>query len=141
MEPGGTLDFFYQLSVTSGTDTIGRITMSSFGGFLTSVGYSTDVFGPFVAGTRIPDTADRTTDPVVGFNYTVPPTDVISAGQTTDVLVISTNAKFWKSGTASPHDGSGAIVPSFAPAVPEPTTMALLGGGLLALAGIRRYRR
>jgi len=145
MEPagmGGTLDFMYQLTVTSGSDTIGRITMSSFAGFMTNVGYSTDVFGPFVAGTRIPDTADRTSDSVIGFNYNVPAGDVILNGQTTEVLIISTNAKNWIAGTASPHDGSGAIVPAFEPGtVPEPATMALLGGGLLALAGIRRYRR
>jgi hypothetical protein len=148
-ETSGTLDFYYQVSVTSGTpvhgvfDTIGRVTGTDFDNFLTDVGFLTTSFGPFsTGGTVAPQFADRKGG-VIGFSFVSPTVSPIHVGETSNILVISTNATNYVPGNASPHDGSGDIVPAFQPAgnVPEPATMALFGGGLLALACIRRYRR
>ena len=76
---------------------------------------------------------------VIGFNYTG--TDTVLSGQTTPVLVIETNATKWVSGFVSAQDGTAGYGAAFAPAaIPEPSSLGLVGGGLLFIGGfLRRF--
>jgi hypothetical protein len=148
MESGGTLDFYYQVSNDASSKTsLGRESNTFFDEFGTFVGFRTD--GSTLTGAGFtsaatdmaPVTADRAAG-VIGFSFDRAVTDKIPPGFSSDVLIISTNATNWTMGNAEVLDGGSVTVAAFQPAnVPEPATMALLGGGLLALAGIRRYRR
>lgn len=145
-ETSGTLDFYYQvMNNASSATSIGRESNTNFDSFQTSastiVNGSTIPGGLFVDGTVSPDFADRLSG-VVGF-FSLNPATRISPGSTSVIYVISTNATNFTAGNAELLDGGSVTVAAFQPAgnVPEPTTMVMLGGGLLALAGIRRYRR
>jgi hypothetical protein len=146
MESGGTLDFYYQVVNDASSKTaIGRESATFFDDFLTSVGFRTDgstlAGAGFVDGTIAPQVADRGTG-VIGFAFKTPASNPILPGEASNVLIISTNGTKYVPGNAEILDGGSFTVTAFQPAnVPEPATMALLGGGLLALAGIRRYRR
>jgi hypothetical protein len=104
--------------------------------------FRTNGSGPFTPGTVPPVTADRNSPggDVVGFSFSPPDGAKILPGTTSNVLIISTNATFFTAGNASVIDGGVTTVASFEPAsgVPEPASFALIGGGLLALVGIRR---
>ena len=158
-EFGGTLDFYYQVTNNStapncGTagkpacDPISRETDTTFTGFSTSTGFRVDGSGLpggiFVNGTVSPVTADRNSvGDVVGFSFFPPDSAKIQPGQTSDVLVISTNATNFTSGNASVIDGGVTTVAAFEPAlapIPEPGSFLLLGGALVTLLGFRRLR-
>lgn len=149
LNPTGTLDFYYQVA-NSGTSktAIARESDTNFDSFATQVGYFFNGgslgIAAFSNGTVMPQTADRdNTGSVIGFSFTPPPSSKILPGTTSAVLVISTLATSFTAGNAEVIDGGTQTVASFQPtsAVPEPASFALFGGGLLALAGIRRFRR
>ena len=138
---GGCLDFVYQVTNTS--DVTGltpgvmeRITASNFGNYITDVGYQP------VTGDVAPLTVDRsisgTAGPVIGWNF--PGVGEITGGQTTDLLIVETNAIYYANGTISAQNGTTGDGVAFEPSVPEPMSMSLLGGGL-ALLGLARIRR
>jgi hypothetical protein len=161
MEAGGTLDFYYQVTNNmtapncgsagqSACDPISRETDTSFTGFSTALGFRVDGSGLpggiFSDGTVAPVTGDRNSvGNVVGFSFQPPDQAKIQPGQTSNVLVISTNATHFTAGNASVIDGGVTTVAAFEPTtgpskVPEPTSFILLGGGLLLLIGCRRLR-
>jgi hypothetical protein len=84
----------------------------------------------------------RTIRPPVGTRNWIPvQPPPFSLGETSPVLVISTNAMLFTAGNASVIDGGVTTVAAFEPAaVPGPASLLLLGGGLLALGGVRRFR-
>jgi hypothetical protein len=159
LNPTGTLDFYYQVTNNVGSASSLRAESNvAFGGFLAAVAFRADCntgavvcAGGFVAGNlaEAPQTADRNADPTgntIGFNFTpAPPGQKIEPGTTSPVLIISTNATNWKAGNAEVLDGGSATVAAFQPAaavvtgVPEPASLALIGFGLVALAGVRRF--
>ncbi|MEO7145020.1 MAG: PEP-CTERM sorting domain-containing protein [Bryobacteraceae bacterium] len=145
--PTGTLDFYYQVANSgSSASSIARESNTSFTGFATQTGYRTDGSGLagvlFQNGSVLPVTADSTGN-VVGFSFTPPSTAKIAPGSVSSVLVISTNATAFVLGNAAVIDGGTQTVSAFQPsgAVPEPVSMLLMGTGLLALAGVRRFKK
>jgi hypothetical protein len=146
----GCLDFFYQISNSSmSTDSIGRVTANSFAGFLVDAGYSTagepaDGGTPFPTGTFAPAVVDRNSSDTIGFQFSGVGAAVAPGGAST-VLVIETNAQSFTAGSSSALDGSVANFRAFQPTsstqAPEPASALMLGLGMAALAGLRRFRR
>jgi hypothetical protein len=146
----GDLDFVYQVSNNAGsTDSIGRLTDVSFLGWSTDVGYiiaGSSLGSSFVDGTVAPELVDRVSPgDSVGFSFNSPLTTLIAPGQTSTVLSIETNATAFAPGDMNIIDGGVSTVAAYEPAVsstvPEPNFAALLGIGLLALAGIRQFAK
>jgi hypothetical protein len=140
----GGLTFVYQFTnLGSSPNAINRFTISDpeLPLFATDVSYqipADDLVVPSLMG--------RTTADVVGFFWIGSPIGdgVVKPGSISAILVIQTNANFWKPILANVIDGSTANPASFGPTVPEPSTVALSGLGVvgLALGAVgRRLRR
>jgi hypothetical protein len=130
----GCLDFVYLVTRTGGADAIERITAGSF------IGYSVDAGVVTSSPGFAPLTVDRSANGgVVGFNYQNAAN--LTDTESTQLLVIQTNATSFTAGLLSVQDGQAANGVGFQPAsTPEPVSMSLLGGGL-ALVGFARWRR
>lgn len=145
----GCLDLFYQITNSARSlDAISRVTLGGYTGWMTDVGFITNGSAlpfpglTFVDGTTPPALVDRLSTDVVGFDYNSP----IPPGSTSMLMFIETDAK---GATYAPMDviagGVSTDVPDevFAPsipyAVPEPSSLSLLGLGLL-LAFMLRAR-
>jgi len=146
----GCLDFVYQVSnASSSTDGVGRVTAFNFAGWDVDAGFSPTApgsgGGPFVDGTDAPGLVDRNTLDTVGFQFESSPTAAIVPGDTSNILLIETNAMYFTSGGASVLDGGTANFSAFSPTassqVPEPASALMLGLGMVALAGLCRFRR
>jgi hypothetical protein len=142
---GGTLDFYYQFTNNQGsTDGIERLSITSFAGFTTDVGYRTTALAPFTAGAQAPLYADRSASgQTVGFNFTSSNQAgpfLVDPGESSRTIVIRTNATQFFTGNTAIIDGFAANAPSFAPAaIPEPASLA--GLATIALGAIARRRR
>ena len=109
--------------------------------FANGSNWSLDVgTNPF--GFHDPTTIDRSMNgSVVGFNYI--PGDEILPGETTPLLVIETNARHFDfNGFLSGQDGTAGYANAYEPAaVPEPSSLGLIGSGLMVLGGFWRKLR
>jgi hypothetical protein len=127
----GCLDFVYQFT-NNGPDVNERYSMYNFAVVMIDAG--TDPFG-----VHDPTTIDRSLNgPVVGFDF--PASDQVSPGQTTPMLVIETNALHYTTGFVSAQDGTAGYAMGYSPAnaVPEPSSLALLGSGLAVAGALMR---
>jgi hypothetical protein len=130
----GCLDFVYQFT-NKGQDGLERFTGFNFTGFRVDAGYD-----PTSSG-QTPLSVNRNLlGDAVAFNYNG--TDTLLPGQTTAMLVIETDALHYKAGTTSAQDGTAGFGFAYAPAnaVPEPSSLAMLGSGVLAAAGVLRRK-
>jgi hypothetical protein len=126
--PWGGLTFLYQI-VNDGIDgpnSIGRLSVDSFNGFMTDVSYQV------AENTIAPAFADRGVNGnVVAFNFfpyqADPHAGFLDAGDISSVLVVQTDAKAYQRVVASIIDGSISSAETFGPVVPEPSSLALLG--------------
>jgi hypothetical protein len=140
----GDLDFVYQVqSSANSVDGIARTTAIDFTGFETDVGYTTAGAtlpgGLFVNGTVPPITVDRSlSGGTVGFSFSPPVTVEILPGQTSNVLIIQTDATHFTAGNFNVIDGGVSTVAAFQP-IPESSTTILLGLGVIGLLAAYRF--
>jgi hypothetical protein len=132
------MTFLYQVTVTGGD--IQHISGFNFGTGQWLIDVAQTSFSPF-GGTVAAATADFDFG-VVEFDFPGP-NGALVPGDTSLLLIINTNAPTWTAGTIGLLDGGGTTEPGFMPAAtPEPSTLSLLGTGLLAAgAGLRRKMR
>nr|CAA9288515.1 hypothetical protein AVDCRST_MAG63-4156 [uncultured Armatimonadetes bacterium] len=155
----GTLDFLYQITSRSGSLAAGAdvVNMTDFTGYDTSVSYYTadpDGLGFFQFGAQAPTTAFRPAGgPSANVRFFFTDAGAVDPGESSAVLVISTNATAYTTHIAtfsvSPVNrgdfmGTGAFMPTGAPAAvtPAPPGLIVAGiGGLMGLVSFRRSRR
>jgi hypothetical protein len=145
-ESGGTLDFLYQITAaTTNTTNIHRVTANDFTNALTNVQFGTAGFS-FVAPTNsMMSGADRSSDgSTIGWSI-VPAgsSGGVAPGEISQVLIVRTNAITFTTGNTFAIDGGIMSFNSFAPLqfVPEPSSLALAGIGVLGTIGYGLRRR
>jgi hypothetical protein len=148
LEAGGTLDFAYQVSVTSNgrKGNVANFSVADFTNVLTDVAYTNGLM-PFPVGNNALTTASRSGD---GSTLYFTPTTPLTAGSTSYVALVRTDAtSFDQFGSvtfvnSTGSGGSFGIANTFepiAPAAPEPVTLVLWGGSFVGLACAGAFRR
>ena len=160
----GTLDFYYQVSLTQidSGDEVNRLTGASFAGYGVDAFVRTTAGGIFLAaanpnsdgpgGTSVgfTSTASRNGNIATPFGGNVVRADfgmngLEAAGETSATYIFRTNAvDFARTGTFATIDGSTVTITAFeaiGPAVPEPATWAMMIAGFGMIGGVMRRRK
>ena len=106
--------------------------------------------GLFVNGTKIPTDVSRSASgAVITWDFTGSnPSNLLSPGSTSNVLVVETNATNFQAGTVSAQDGGATQAAGFQPVAPSTNVpdapwvpaMGLLGGAAIGGVALRRRR-
>lgn len=132
---GGTLDFYYQVTVTTGD--LSTVALSDFLGASVSAGTNSgySVYATANYGTVGPTTLQEVSNGTVNFGFLT-----AIASDTSLTLVVDTNATAYQAGGALLQDNVQISETAFAPgSVPEPTSSVLLG--LVLVVGALLVRR
>jgi hypothetical protein len=147
---GSSVDFYYQIVVSSGTQGLQSGSFASFGGFTTAVGEivgsDPDGANSLVAGSSEATSANRNG---LGTGILFDFGTGINVGGTSTVLVVRTNSLSQTAGTVGivGTAGLGATTNALAPinpavdVAPEPGSIALLGTVLLGGIAARRRKK
>ena len=117
--------------VQDGTgNTIERISYGAFTGFLSQAGF-------VATGGIAPTSVAANLNGGYDFNFATG----LGNGSTSDFLYVQTNAKSFTLGTIGVIDNSAGSATAPIPATPEPSSLMLMGSGLVSAAGMFMRRR
>jgi len=139
-ETAGNLLFGYIVyNDEDSVDEISAVSMTDFAGWVTEVGQDPGAAGP--GGSPATSATRSAGGGTVTFNFTRDPLGrgALEQGTASFGMMIRTDATDYTRGTVNVLNGAIATVESFAPAVPEPASLAALGVGAAAL--LRRRKK